>query len=76
MSMTDRVRAELKRRKLNVDTCKECLGTSELRHYVAALRHNGEDVQSEWQTGKNRFGDQARWKEYWIPQFKLEGEAE
>ena len=75
MSMIDRIHTHLRERgPLNVGSCFSHYGTAELRHYIAALRKAGVDVKDIKRKGKNRYGECVSWKEYFIAQFKLEGE--
>lgn len=42
------------------------LGCSRLAEYIRRLKKNGIPIIDEWKTGKNRFGEPTRWKEYRI----------
>ena len=42
------------------------LGCTRLAEYIRRLKENGVQIADEWKTGKNRFGEHTRWKEYRI----------
>ena len=42
------------------------LGCSRLAEYIRRLKKSGVAIADDWKTGKNRFGEPTRWKEYRI----------
>lgn len=55
---------------ITVNDCKEVLGTTELRKIVSDLRISlipeGYTIDSVWETSFNRFGDNVRYKRYFL----------
>lgn len=46
------------------------LGTTELRSRISEIKRAGYAVSSDYEVGKNKFGDPARFKRYWIKESK------
>ena len=42
------------------------LGCSRLAEYIRRLKVSGVEIADDWKSGKNRFGEPVRWKEYRI----------
>lgn len=50
---------------LTVKECQELFGTYELRKIISDLKY-GYVISDEWETGQNRYGDNTRWKRYYL----------
>lgn len=42
------------------------LGVSRLAAIIKVLKKRGIEIDCEWQTGVNRYGELTRYKKYWI----------
>lgn len=51
---------------ITVKECTDNLGTSECRKIISNIREAGIPIVSEWEKGKNRFGEETRYKRYFI----------
>jgi len=51
---------------ITVAECQKVLGTTELRKIMCELRDIGYKIESVWEYGLNRFGDETRYKRYFV----------
>lgn len=51
---------------ITVKECEQNLGTTELRKCISNIRDKGWIVLDTWEDGCNRFGDQVRYKRYFL----------
>ena len=56
------------RRGITVREAMEVLGTTELRKIMSTLRERGFKVITVWEEGENRYGEQVRYKRYFVEQ--------
>lgn len=54
------------RRGITVREAVEVLGTTELRKIMCRIRDKGYNVTSIWEVGENKFGEQTKYKRYFV----------
>lgn len=55
---------------ITVKECIDVLGTTELRKIVSNIREKGVVVTDRWEVGENVFGEETRYKRYFITGMK------
>lgn len=43
---------------------RECIGTTRCSEYIRQLREEGHQIDTEWRTGRNRYGRKIRFGVY------------
>lgn len=54
------------RRGITVREAMEVLGTTELRKIMSRLRQRGLKVWDVWEVGRNKFGEETKYKRYFV----------
>lgn len=54
------------RRGITVKEAMEVLGTTELRKIMSTLRERGFKIITVWEEGENIFGEEVRYKRYFV----------
>lgn len=65
-SQHDRIIKHLRRKTLTRAQAMEQLGIANVTARISELRQAGYDIQDKWKTTKNRFGEAAKFKVYFL----------
>ena len=53
-------------RGITVKECEQVLGSTELRKTICELQDSGYKVEKVWEVGEDRFGNETRYKRYFV----------